>query len=222
MKIRTIILNQALIIGLLIVCLCGYPLMNTSAKVINVNDLLIGFSHSDSIKVMSKVLQVSWCSKSNLKMDLELKFFNDGDTPVIISKNSGMIIPRFIIQSTLNDDRRKIIIDATQTPNISNLISMRVNDFNSLNDFIIIEPKNYYVTNKTIYASLGKKSAEKIVEKKNISLITYSRMWFDADALIAPLRSKWLHKGFLWSESLIAAPAPLVVSDAKTNLSTCN
>ena len=178
--------------------------------------ILLGQSKPTSqLQLTTEITDAKFCSSDYLRLQLRLRYFNSGDQPVILYRQSNTIVTYFISKSVRDADAEKH--EQKYSPMQSPVSPAEFGDGEAPDEetFVILQPSaSYEVSAKAdlLFIFDGKDKDPDLLRPGRHVLQIRVQTWPTAQNVGAKLRERWRSHGYLWTQSLISRPVEFNVA----------
>ncbi|HEU4511118.1 MAG TPA: hypothetical protein VFR78_22995 [Pyrinomonadaceae bacterium] len=164
---------------------------------------------TSQLQLTTDITDAKFCSSDYLRLQLRLRYFNSGDQPVILYRESNTIMTYFISKTISDADAEKH--EQKYSPMQSPVSAPEFRDGEAPDEetFVILEPSaSYEVTTNAHLPFIfnGKDKDPDLLRPGRHVLQIRVQTWPAAQNVGAKLRDRWRGHGHLWTQSLISRP----------------
>jgi len=201
-------MRQIYLLSLLLACL-GWTIVNGQAQSASRPNSTPG------LELTTEVVDAKFCESDYLRLQLRLRYFNSGNQPVILSRQSNTIMTYFISQTTSHANREKY--EQKYSPMQAAVGIPIPVDTQEPNEqiFVILKPAaSYEVTTQAHLPFIldGKDEDSDLLRPGRHVLQIRVRTWSASQEVSIKLRERWRTHGYLWTRSIISRPMTFTIA----------
>jgi hypothetical protein len=188
------------LLSLLIVC-WGCAMTQAQSK--------ISTTLTPQIQLTTEVVDAKFCESDYLRLQLRLRYFNSGDQPIILYRQSTTIMTYFISKTIEHADVEKY--GQKYSPMQSAVGPLELIDSEKPNEqtFVILKPATSYETSTHAHFPFifdGKSKDSNLLRPGRHILQIRVRTWPEQQDTALSLRERWRTYGYLWTRSVVSQP----------------
>lgn len=195
-------MRQTCLLKLLVACL-GFAILTVQGQ------STVGANLTPELRLTTEVVDARFCEGDYLRLQLRLRYFNSGNQPVILYRNSNTIMTYFISKTIHDAEKEKY--EQKFSPMQAPVGVREVVDTEAPNEqaFVILNPAaSYEVTAQADFPfiSAGKNEDSDLLRPGRHVLEIRVKTWPGQQDATTKLRERWRAHGYLWSRSIISRP----------------
>jgi hypothetical protein len=161
------------------------------------------------LQLTTEVIDARFCESDYLRVQLRLRYFNSGDQPVILYRQSTTIMTYFISKTIEHAEEQKY--EQKYSPMQSAVDPLEHVDSETPNErtFVILQPATFYETTTQAhfpFISDGKSQDSTLLRPGRHILQIRVQTWSDQQDTTLSLRERWRPYGYLWTRSVVSGP----------------
>lgn len=195
-------MNRTYLMGLLVACLGCASLTVEAQSNSTANS-------TPELQLTTEVVDAKFCEGAYLRLQLRLRYFNSGNQPIILSRQSSTIMTYFISKSIDDAERQKYEqkYSPMQAPiGVPEVVDSEAPDEQA---FVILKPAaSYEVTTQAHLPFIydAKTEDADLLRPGHHILEIRVQTWPGQRDLTTKLRERWRAHGYLWTQSIISRP----------------
>lgn len=184
---------------------------------------LIGGASKPRMRLRTAIVGSTYCTSSNLRLDLQLAFQNTGIVPLLLRKD-GFYIGRYLVRRNLGARRKgKRKVDARLEISgdfvIRNMLQDRAFDESP---FVRLSPgADHIVQNEIHITSIDDHADPNSLQPGNYLLQVLVSTWLDTPSTATRFQKEHKSAGYLWTKSVMSEPIPFTISEERA-IRGCN
>jgi hypothetical protein len=199
-----------LLVGVLILTVVALSVEKESVAIDGTNTLDDDVTDNPSLALTTSLISKRFCfgdgEVSTMQMKLRLRYKNTSRQPIILYKGSDLV-PSLTVSRNLNDalsDKHELSLSFTTWVLRESAISERLND-----QFQVLRSQASFVTESEVaipFTTVRREPAPGTIALGSHVLQVRVSTWPDSLQRAKELRSRWSRYGYLWYETIEAAP----------------
>lgn len=161
------------------------------------------------LQLTAEVLEARFCESGYLRLQLQLRYFNSSNQPIILSRQSNTIMTYFISKNI--NDAKKQKYEQKYSPMQSPIGEPEQFDDESPNEqaFVLLEPAAAYevtaVAHLPFIYDATDDDADLLRPGRHVLKVRV-QTWLGRQDATTKLRERWRAHGYLWSQEIISRP----------------
>lgn len=161
------------------------------------------------LQLTTEVIDARFCESDHLRLQLRLRYFNSGDQPIILHRQSTTIMTYFISETIEDAEVEKY--EQKYSPMQSAVGPSELVDSEKPNEriFVILKPATSYETSTQAdfpFIFDGKNKDSNLLRPGRHILQIRVRTWSEQQKTSLSLSELWRIYGYLWTRSVVSRP----------------
>jgi hypothetical protein len=195
-------MRQIHLMSLLVVCL-GCAILRVQGQ------STLSAPSTPELQLTTELIDAEFCGSDYLRLQLRLRYFNNSNQPIILSRQSNAIMTYFISRTVKDAESQKY--EQKYSPMQAPVAVPELVDTDALSEqtFVILKPaSSYEVTAQADFPFIydGKDHDPDLLRPGQHILEIRVQTWPAQRDVIAKLRERWGTHGYLWTQSIVSRP----------------
>lgn len=176
------------------------------------------------LQLTTEIIDARFCESDYLRLQLRLRYFNSGDQPIILYRQSTTIMTYFISKTFERAEQEKY--EQKYSPMQRALGPLEHVDSEKPDErtFVILQPATSYETSTHAHFPFifdGKSKDSNLLRPGRHILQIRVRTWPEQQDTSLSLRERWRAHGYLWTSSVVSRPMTFSI-DKHPNVVGCS
>jgi hypothetical protein len=200
-------MRQTCLMGLLIACLaCPIAQIRGQSK--------FSTNLTPQLQLTTEVIDAKFCESDYLRLQLRLRYFNSGDQPVILYRQSTTIMTYFISKTIDQAEAEKYVQKYSPMQRAVGPSDIVDSEKPNEQTFVILKPAtSYSITTQGDFPFIfdGKSKDSNLLHPGRYILQIRVSTWSEQQDLTKRLRERWRTHGYLWTRSVVSRPMTFTI-----------
>lgn len=165
------------------------------------------------LRLDTSIIDREYCSVDEICLTLRLAFTNIGNQPIILDKNSSVIVKHMVSRSVEAAKAGKYLEIVSPFMDMMSILRIDVSPNESC--FVILRPGESFSLEKKfgLFIYDGTNDNEDFLHPGNYFLEIVVMTWYYPQRLKTKTREEWNQKGYLWTDPVKSTPLPFNVDN---------
>ena len=169
----------------------------------------ISTNSTPDLQLTMEVIEPRFCERDHLRLRLRLRYFNSGDQPIILYRQSNTIMTYFISKTIADADAEKYEQKYSPMQSPVGLAEPLESERPNPERFIILKPAaSYDTTTQADFPFIfdGNSEDASLLRAGRHLLQLRVQTWSERQGVTMSLRERWSSYGYLWTRSIVSQP----------------